>query len=84
MAEARRGDLGFRGVCMTQVENGLLLTFQWTRDPNTYAIRFSLPGTPGDEGGVLPADSSESWAQEQALWLMEKLDTGFCARARRC
>jgi len=74
---------GFRGVCVTQGEDGLLLTFQWRRDPNTYVLRFPWPGTAEDDERGIPTDSPESWAEYRAVWLMEELHTGFCGRARR-
>jgi hypothetical protein len=74
---------GFRGVCVTHVENELMLTFQWMKDPNTYAIRFPLPGMPKDFQWGSVVDSAKSWAQDKAMWLMEELLTGSCDRARR-
>jgi len=64
---------GYRGVCVTQLDDGLLLTFQWKRDPNTYALRFPLPGTPEGESRRLGADSAEGWADEMTFWLAEEL-----------
>jgi hypothetical protein len=73
---------GFRGVCVTQLDDALLLAFQWKRDPNTYALCIPLPGTPEDESRGLWADSAEGWAYEKSAWLAEEL-AGPLTRAYR-
>ena len=74
---------GFRGVSVSQVDDGLLLTFQWKRDPNTYVFRFPLPGTPEDASRGLWADSAEGWAFEMRLWLAEELAGPLTRTSRR-
>jgi hypothetical protein len=74
---------GFRGVCVSQVGDGLLLTFQWKRDPNTYVVRFPLPGTPEAESRGLGADSAEGWADEMTFWLAEELAGPLTRNSRR-
>ena len=73
---------GFRGVCVTQLDDALLLTFQWKRDPNTYALRIPLPGTPESESKGLWSDSAEGWADDMTFWLAEEL-AGPLTRAYR-
>jgi hypothetical protein len=74
---------GFRGVCVTQLDDALLLTFQWKRDPNTYALRFPLPGTPERESRGLGADSAEGWADDMTFWLAEELAGPLTRHSRR-
>jgi len=75
---------GHRGVSVSEVDDGLLLTFQWRRDPNTYALRLPWPGTPEDEGQGIEAYSAENRAFEKTHWLAEEIfATNFTRRARR-
>jgi len=75
---------GYRGVSVSEVDDGLLLAFQWRRDPNTYSLRLPWPGTPEDESQGIEAYSAENWAFEKTYWLAEEVfATNFTRRARR-
>lgn len=75
---------GFRPLRVSHDGHDLVLVFRWRRDPNTYAMRFPLPGPESDGPWTgLPIGSPENWAHELSGMLMEELDTGIVRRARR-
>lgn len=76
---------GFRLDSVWHEHRDLMVTFRWRRDPNRYAVRFSLPDGAAAESPWtgLPIASAQEWAQDAAGLLTEELDTGVVRRARR-
>lgn len=65
------------------------VVFRWRRNPHTFVLRFDreFAGVFGPEDVVTrtPHDDvvREVWCENVGFWLMEELDTGLLARARR-
>jgi hypothetical protein len=81
----RRGAVtdGFTGVDVRDDGNRMLLEFRWRRDPNTYVLGIDYPEDASSPWDGLPVDGAQQWAQDLDGLLMEELDTGLVARARR-
>lgn len=74
---------GFEGIDVRDDADRLLVEFQWLRDPNHYVVDFPYPEDATSAWTGLPVSDAQEWAVDIAFLLMEELDTGFVARARR-
>lgn len=74
---------GFQGIDVREEDGRLLTEFRWRMDPNAYVVAFAFPEDATSPWTGLPVDDAQEWAQEIAFLLMEELDTGLVARARR-
>lgn len=74
---------GFSGVEVVAEDDGMLVTFRWRRDPNTYAVKVEFPATSESAWTGVPVTSVEEWALDVEFLLMEELGTGLVRRSRR-
>lgn len=80
---------GFRLLEVREEGDEVAVVFRWRGNPHTFVIRFDrdFAGFFGEEDLEMrvPHDGAELefWCENIQFWLMEELDTGHLARARR-